>query len=80
MPKEKLILDGKINKMKKNYVVSLEQHNQIVSELSTQLDQLITSLKSMDNELTKLEELFNNLEADYVEMETIIENLKNQIK
>ena len=34
----------------------------------------------MDNELTKLEELFNNLEADYVEMETIIENLKNQIK
>jgi len=80
MLKVNLILDGKINKMKKNYVVSLEQHNQIVSELSTQLDQLITSLKSMDNELTKLEELFNNLEADYVEMETIIENLKNQIK
>ena len=58
------MLDGKIIKqiknMENNYLVTIEQHNQMISELAIQLQVTISSLKMMDEDITKLEELMDN--------------------
>ena len=68
------MLDGKIIKqiknMENNYLVTIEQHNQMISELAIQLQVTISSLKMMDEDITKLEELFNDLEAEYIQLQT----------
>ena len=44
------------------------------------LAELITFAKEIDNNLTKLEELLNEIEKRYIEMDNEIELLKKQIK
>ena len=56
--------------MENNYLVTIEQHNQLISELAIQLQVTISSLKMMDEDITKLEELFNDLEAEYIQLQT----------
>ena len=80
------MLDGKIIKqiknMENNYLVTIEQHNQMISELAIQLQVTISSLKMMDEDITKLEELFNDLEAEYIQLQTDFTNARaeNYIK
>jgi hypothetical protein len=76
------MLDGKIIKqiknMENNYLVTIEQHNQLISELAIQLEQTISSLKIMDADITKLEELFNDLEAEYIQLQTDYTSAKTE--
>jgi inactivated superfamily I helicase len=76
------MLDGKIIKqiknMENNYLVTIEQHNQLISELAIQLEQTISSLKIMDADITKLEELFNDLEAEYIQLQTDFVNARTE--
>lgn len=44
------------------------------------LDEIIREKNMIDDNLTKMEELLNELEKQYVEIDLIINNLKNQIK
>ena len=82
MLKANLILDGKIIKqiknMENNYLVTIEQHNQLISELAIQLQVTISSLKMMDEDITKLEELFNDLEAEYIQLQTDYTSAKTE--
>ena len=41
---------------------------------------MTAEMKLIDDNLTKMEELLNELEKKYVEMDEMIESLKNQIK
>jgi molybdopterin converting factor small subunit len=68
--------------MENNYLVTIEQHNQLISELAIQLQATISSLKMMDEDITKLEELFNDLEAEYIQLQTDFTNARaeNYIK
>ena len=44
------------------------------------LDEIIAEMKSIDENITKMEELLNQMEKEYVKLDEIIENLKSQIK
>lgn len=44
------------------------------------LDEIISEMNTIDNNLTRMEELLNELEKQYTEIDLIIQNLKNQIK
>ena len=44
------------------------------------LDEMVAEMKQIDNNLTQLETLLNQIEEKYVEMEKMLESLKNQIK
>lgn len=44
------------------------------------LAEIIAEMKTLDDNLTKMEELLFEIEKKYNEMDQIIESLKNQIK
>lgn len=44
------------------------------------LDEIIREKNMIDDNLTKMEELLNELEKQYVEIDLIINNLKKQVK
>lgn len=44
------------------------------------LDEIIAEMKSIDENITRMEELLNQMESEYVKLDEIIENLKSQIK
>ena len=44
------------------------------------IQEMTAEMKLIDDNLTKMEELLNELEKKYVEMDEMIESLKNQIK
>jgi archaellum component FlaC len=55
--------------------------------MSKEFKQLHDTLQELDGDITKLEEMFNALEADFIELQAayktaleIIENLSKQIK
>ena len=58
-----------------NTLNSLETNtpHQVIQEMTAEM-------KLIDDNLTKMEELLNELEKKYVEMDEMIESLKNQIK